>query len=123
MRLIDADYVIEKLTKWEQSTKTKRYVTVSQIKYMFDIIPTIIENSDIEGEIAKQPVADVAKVVRCKDCEHYDKEYHKCKLHSEEPDQYYTGFIFCMQEDDFCSYGERIVSKKQNKTRILFKRR
>lgn len=52
MRLIDADYVIEKLTKWEQSTKTKHYVTVSQIKYMFDIIPsveivpTVIENSD-----------------------------------------------------------------------------
>ena len=63
--------------------------------------------SVIEGAIAEQPITDVAKVVRCKDCEHYDKKYHQCKLHSEEPDQYYTGFIFCMQEDDFCSYGER----------------
>lgn len=63
--------------------------------------------SVIEGAIAEQPIADVAKVVRCKDCKYYDKEYHKCKLHSEEPDQYYTGFIFNMQEDDFCSYGER----------------
>ena len=54
-----------------------------------------------------QPSADVAEVVRCKDCKYYDKEYHQCKLHSEEPDQYSTGFIFCMQEDDFCSYGER----------------
>ena len=51
--------------------------------------------------------AYVAEVVRCKDCKYYDKEYHQCKLHSEEPDQYSTGFIFCMQENDFCSYGER----------------
>ena len=60
----------------------------------------------------KQSVVDVVEVVRCRDCKYYDKKYHQCKLHSEEPDQYSTGFIFNMQEDDFCSYGERIVSKK-----------
>lgn len=64
-------------------------------------------NALINHLIMKQPAADVVEVVRCKDCKHYDKEYHQCKLHSEEPDQYSTGFIFCMQEDDFCSYGER----------------
>lgn len=53
------------------------------------------------------PAADVAEVVRCKDCEYYDKKYHQCKLHSKEPDQYSAGFIFNMQEDDFCSYGKR----------------
>lgn len=58
-------------------------------------------------DVILTPAADVVKVVRCKDCNHYDKEYHQCKLHSEEPDQYSTGFIFCMSEDDFCSYGER----------------
>lgn len=63
--------------------------------------------ADFIDDINEQPTADVVEVVRCKDCKHYDKEYHQCKLHSEEPDQYYTGFIFCMQEDDFCSYGER----------------
>lgn len=57
--------------------------------------------------ITKQPTIDVAEVVRCRDCKYYDKKYHQCKLHSEEPDQYSTGFIFNMQEDDFCSYGER----------------
>lgn len=51
--------------------------------------------------------ADIVEVVRCKDCQHYIKEYHRCSLHSEEPDQYSTGFIFEMQEDDFCSCGER----------------
>ena len=62
--------------------------------------------------IMKQPTIDVAEVVRCRDCKYYDKKYHQCKLHSEEPDQYSTGFIFNMQEDDFCSYGERIVSNE-----------
>lgn len=57
--------------------------------------------------IMKQPTIDIAEVVRCRDCKYYDKKYHQCKLHSEEPDQYSTGFIFNMQEDDFCSYGER----------------
>ena len=64
-------------------------------------------NAVTDKDIMNIPSADVVGVVRCKDCKHYDKEYHQCKLHSEEPDQYYTGFIFCMQEDDFCSYGER----------------
>ena len=62
--------------------------------------------------IDEMPNADVVPVVRCRDCKYYDKKYHQCKLHSEEPDQYSTGFIFNMQEDDFCSYGGRIVDKK-----------
>lgn len=53
------------------------------------------------------PPADVVEVIRCKNCQHYIKEYHRCSLHSEEPDQYSTGFIFEMQEDDFCSCGEQ----------------
>ena len=52
-------------------------------------------------------ISDRIDVVRCKDCKYYDKKYHQCELHSEEPDQYSTDFIFDMQEDDFCSYGER----------------
>ena len=78
----------------------------------FSLAKTPDENRRFEAEIKYYlsilpAAADVVEVVRCKDCKHYDKEYHQCKLHSEEPDQYYTGFIFCMQEDDFCSYGER----------------
>lgn len=44
-----------------------------------------------------KPAADVVKVVRCKDCEHYDKG--GCKhfgYHTYTPD---------VDEDDFCSYG------------------
>ena len=63
----------------------------------------------VMNAIDEMPNADVVPVVRCRDCKYYDKKYHQCKLHSEEPDQYSTGFIFNMQEDDFCSYGERRI--------------
>ena len=56
------------------------------------------------------PAADVAPVVRCKDCKHYDlgvclKIYQDGNLHSEawQP----------RKPEDFCSYGER---KGKNET-------
>ena len=57
------------------------------------------------SEIRQLPAADVAPVVRCKDCKHYtDFDPHDCKR---------LRFHFCnkfnniTRESDFCSYGER----------------
>ena len=52
-----------------------------------------------KDELAAIPAADVAPVVRCKDCIHYEpceggKDF--CCFHA-------TGIV----PDDFCSYGER----------------
>lgn len=52
------------------------------------------------------PVANVVEVVRCKDCKHYDIRNAKCLLHSENADQYSSGFNFEMYSKDFCSYGK-----------------
>lgn len=56
------------------------------------------------SEIRQLPAADVAPVVRCKDCKHYtDFDAHNCKR---------LEFHFCnkfgniTRESDFCSYGE-----------------
>lgn len=54
---------------------------------------------DLLKWLEAQPTADVVPVVRCKDCEHYDKG--GCKhfgYHTYTPD---------VDEDDFCSYGRR----------------
>lgn len=60
--------------------------------------------------LADMPAADVAPVVHCKDCKHYDlgvclKIYQDGNLHSEawQP----------RKPEDFCSYGER---KGKNET-------
>ena len=42
------------------------------------------------------PTVNAVPVVRCKDCNEYQDNFHWCKLHDVE-----------MQPLDFCSYGER----------------
>lgn len=57
--------------------------------------------------IAKQPTADVAEVVRCKDCKHFDKNkgYRDTKFSFSFCDKFHHNII---TENDFCSYGERM---------------
>ena len=56
--------------------------------------------------VSRQPAADVAPVVRCKDCKHYiatglDKEFG-CEIFCGCYDRPYR-----TEPDDYCSYGER----------------
>lgn len=55
---------------------------------------------DLRSEVIGAPTADVAPVVRCKDCKHhYDCGVHFCdRLGMDCPDD----------SDFFCSYGERM---------------
>ena len=56
------------------------------------------------------PTADVAEVVRCKDCKYYRNHPNGlCYLHTEpkENERGYSGEAICVEPDDFCSYGER----------------
>ena len=86
---------------------TEKYIKASDCeKYFYEHLDDVHIVGAMNA-IDEMPNADVVLVVRCRDCKYYDKKYHQCKLHSEEPDQYSTGFIFNLQEDDFCSYGER----------------
>ncbi len=59
---------------------------------------------DVIRAVDAQPAADVAPVVRCKDCKHYDmgaclKIYSDGNVH---PEAWQS-----RRPDDFCSYGER----------------
>lgn len=66
--------------------------------------------SIIQMDMLKLPAADVATVVRCKDCKHY-RNYPNglCYLHTEPKTNArgYSGEAVCVEPDDFCSYGER----------------
>lgn len=53
------------------------------------------------GEVGKfQFSADVAPVVRCKDCKHYEPEEYECGC-------VFAGGLSYVKADDYCSYGER----------------
>lgn len=60
---------------------------------------------NIGSEIKALPAADVAPVVRCKDCLFWERDIGFCHYHS----RYYDGGASwdIFNEDDFCSYGER----------------
>ena len=51
--------------------------------------------------ILDAPAADVAPVVRCRECKHCDPENHHCDHHMG------TAAPLRRKPDDFCSYGER----------------
>lgn len=54
-------------------------------------------NAEVSEPILKSlPAVDAVPVVRCRDCNEYQQNFHWCKLHDGE-----------MQPTDYCSYGER----------------
>lgn len=63
-------------------------------------------NADVNYFITNAPAVDIEAVVRCGKCKHYSK-YGHCKLLSVEADSYSYGAYVDMDNDDFCSYGER----------------
>lgn len=96
-----AEYKDVELLK-KQITDFKR--AVNSVKPMnSDYITGYISAlSAVEEAIAEQPTADVAEVVRCKDCIYRGREdcamFYRCdcgEQHTWETD------------NDFCSYGER----------------
>ena len=46
----------------------------------------------------KEQQPDIVEVIRCKYCDHWDKETHACDRNH---------LFVCWAEDDFCSFGVR----------------
>ena len=82
----------------------KKYIDVEELKRELicnkNFYPTIIKNA-----LEKIPPADVVKVVRCKDCVSFVKRdgFCWCEEHSDG----FGSHIVYVDEDDYCSYGER----------------
>ena len=56
----------------------------------------------LASDIENAPTVDAVEVVRCKDCIHRDPEDKKCDCSFQA-----RGGMFPMDDNDFCSYGER----------------
>lgn len=64
-----------------------------------------IDSRALSKEIASLPTADLVKVVRCKDCQHYIDR--RCYVGNRKPLFTYDVNIHSRKPNDFCSYGER----------------
>lgn len=58
---------------------------------------------DADAAVSEMPAADVAPVVRCRECRHRDPEDRKCDCGGWER----QGCQFSVQDNYFCAYGER----------------
>ena len=67
------------------------------------IRPELVRYSTVQAIIDKQPAADVAEVIRCKDCAHYGGITfgNICRRWSG------LNVKNCTKPDDYCSYGIR----------------
>ena len=60
--------------------------------------------------IEEAPAADVARVVRCKDCCYWNRKYTtvgECEKLADRDQEGGAQFDCDMDDDDFCSYGKR----------------
>ena len=78
--------------------------------------PEYLIKDDALHIIDSFPAADVAEVLRCRDCKYWGDEagklqhsdgvlFARCKVHNYLIDGRHTGW--CPTENDFCSYGDR----------------
>lgn len=79
-----------------------RYIDAEKAVARFE---ACLWGKDYDGVLAKSciddtPTADVVEVVRCKECIYWNRNYCHNTM------RYYGTKIF-IQEDDFCSRGER----------------
>lgn len=90
---------------------TKRYHGAVYTKDLFSEdsreIPYLLA-AKVLREVSDATAADVAPVVRCKDCKHFNFEHMECENEAVSTDHeggasYSLNFYL----DDFCSYGER----------------
>lgn len=107
MRLIDADFVIEHIKPYEPSDERWSVTGGTAIR----LIHNAIDNA---------PTVDAVPVTRCRNCEYYKNHPNGlCYLHTEpkENERGYSGEAFCVEPDDFCSYGK---PKEDNKCDMVW---
>ena len=85
-------------------------------KAAVDAVKKVIGNLDHEckpmmdfySALWNVPAADVAPVVRCRECKHFNPETHECENESLSTDhEGGASYSLNFSDDDFCSYGDQ----------------
>lgn len=110
MRLIDADALEQTLDEMIESIRHEmEYDKYDGIKK--DIRVNTIES--VLDEVSSMDYMDAVEVVRCKNCTHRDPEDKRCD-HSRS-----GNCPFPMDDEDFCSDGERCVENEPDQQRSV----
>lgn len=96
MRLIDADELEHELV-----TKT-RYMTKDHVL-------------DVAYRVNKAPTIDAVPVVRCGECKYRTEYFDSGKYVCTRTQCIICGHANYVNEDDFCSYGERVATTENSK--------
>lgn len=71
----------------------------------------LINSSQIKGKLSRLPAADVAPVVRCKDCAYWcgnpETRYGVCDIIADRDQEGGASFDAETAFDDYCNYGSR----------------
>ena len=74
----------------------------------------VMRVSRLFDKLQKVPVADVASVVRCKDCKYQDEVWNCCHPR-------HHGILLATYPLDFCSYGEKKGGDNNAKSNLALK--
>lgn len=83
----------------------KKYIDADALKSHYSWLgdETTLTKHDVDDIVDVQPAADVAEVVRCKDCRYFDvTQTYLCDMHHR-----------AANEDDYCSYGIRKMDSEK----------
>ena len=78
----------------------KKYIEVNDL---LKHLPDEPYKGAIRRVLQQAHAADVAEVVRCKDCKYYDSYYTSCDHERHDHQE----FRVVQEPDDYCSYAER----------------
>nr|DAH29241.1 MAG TPA: hypothetical protein [Caudoviricetes sp.] len=131
MRLIDADAVIKKQRETMESLYVKTIPELKEHMGIDDALSVYIHCMEgyarakqfyhgLRGILENAPTVDAVQVTRCRNCEYYKNHPNGlCYLHTEpkENERGYSGEAFCVEPDDFCSYGK---PKEDNKCDMVW---
>ena len=83
-----------------------RYIDAEKIKYTEYINGDVTVSKDL---VEKIPTADVVEVVRCKDCQYFDRKDLMCERCGDidEPCGGCHYYGSCTYDDGYCHHGER----------------
>lgn len=84
---------------------SEKYISASKLKVHYSWLgkDATLSPKDVDDIVDAQAAADVAEVVRCKDCRYFDvTQTYLCDMHHR-----------AANEDDYCSYGIRKMDSEK----------